>query len=216
MIRKHVEATTISQDGLWYRDYKEDYIIPNAGYVNRNKVDWESIDLPYFANLIGTGKTNIPRENEYLHLAKSENEDWNVFRLKKHGLESSTTGIISGAKNYIDSVNGRAMLFSDQRLSKWTDGNVLGDKTNADFYDNVIVVKNANLSDTVLEWSNENFVFTPRTVFTGDYRPLKKISRGITKIEPSDTKPITKVEPYRDPNYSARIYAYNVSFNIDL
>ena len=197
------------QDGLWHRDYKEDYIVPNAGYVNRNKVDWESIDLPYFANLIGSGKVNIPQEDHYLHLGKSENEDWNVFRLKKHGIESST-GNVSGAKNYIDTVQGRATLFSDQRLSKWTDGNILGDKTNADFYDNVIVVKNANLSNTVLEWSNENFVLTPRVVYTGDYRPLKKITRGITKIEPSDTKPITKVEPYRDPNYKARIYAQHV------
>ena len=197
------------QDGLWHRNYNEDYIVPNAGYVNRSKVDWESIDLPYFANLIGSGKVNIPQEDHYLHLGKSENEDWNVFRLKKHGIESST-GNVSGAKNYIDTVQGRATLFSDQRLSKWTDGNILGDKTNADFYDNVIVVKNANLSNTVLEWSNENFVLTPRVVYTGDYRPLKKITRGITKIEPSDTKPITKVEPYRDPNYKARIYAQHV------
>ena len=194
------------QDGLWFRDYKEDYIIPNAGYVNRNKVDWESIDLPYFANYIGSGKVNIPNENDYLHLGKSENEDWNVFRLKKHGIESAS-GNISGAKNYINSVNGRATLFSDQRLSKWTDGNVLGDKTNANYYDNVIVIKNANLSDTVLEWSDENYVFTPRVVYKGDYRPLKKINRGITKIQPGDTKPISRVEPYRDPNYMARIYA---------
>ena len=198
--------TNSLQDGLWYRDNKEDYIVPNAGYVNRNKVDWESIDLSYFANLIGSGKVNIPKENDYLHLGKSENEDWNVFNLKKHGIENST-GNVSGAKNYIDNVNGRAMLFSDQRLSKWTDGNILGDKTNANFYDNVIVLKNTNLSDTVLEWSNENFVFTPRTVYKGDYRPLKKINRGITKIEPGYTRPITKVEPYKDPNYMARIYA---------
>ena len=194
------------QDGLWYRDNKQDYIVPNAGYVNRNKVNWESIDLPYFANLIGSGKVNIPNENDYLHLGKSENEDWNVFQLKKHGIES-TTGNISGAKNYIDNVNGRAMLFSDQRLSKWTDGNILGDKTNANFYDNIVVIKNANLSDTVLEWSNENFVFTPRVVYKGDYKPLKKINRGIVKIEPGYTKPITKVEPYKDQNYMARIYA---------
>jgi len=198
--------TNSLQDGLWFRDSKEEYNVPNAGYVNKHTVDWEAIDLPYFANLIGNGKNNIPKENQYLHLGKSENEDWNVFRLKKHGIESST-GNISGAKNYISSVGGRAMLFSDQKLSKWTDGNILGNKAHTDFYDNVIVVKNANLSDTVLEWSNENFVYTPRVVYKGDYKPLKKINRGITKIEPGDTKVITKVEPYRDPNYMARIYA---------
>ena len=193
------------QDGLWHRDYNEEYIIPNAGYVNKDKVQWESIDLPYFANMIGSGKRNIPGEDDYLHLGKSENEDWNVYRLKKHGIEN-VNGIISGANNYIDNTEGRAYLFSDQRLSKWTDGNVLGDKTNANYFDNAIVLKNSNLSDTVVEWSDETSVLTPRVVFKGDYKPLKKIRRGITKIRPAITKDIEKVEAYKDPNYMSRIY----------
>ena len=193
------------QDGLWHRDYSEEYIVPNAGYVNKDKVQWESIDLPYFANMIGSGKRNIPSEDDYLHLGKSENEDWNVYRLKKHGIEN-VNGIISGANNYIDNTEGRAYLFSDQRLSKWTDGNVLGDKTNANYFDNAIVLKNSNLSDTVVEWSNETSVLTPRVVFKGDYKPLKKIRRGITKIRPAITKDIEKVEAYKDPNYMSRIY----------
>ena len=193
------------QDGLWHRSYDEEYIVPNAGYVNKDKIQWESIDLPYFANMIGNGKRNIPGENDYLHLGKSENEDWNVYRLKKHGIENAT-GIISGAKNYIDNTEGRAYLFSDQRLSKWTDGNLMGDKTNANYFDNAIVLKNANLSSTVVEWSNETSVLTPRVVYKGDYIPLKKISRNIQKIRPAITKDIEKVEAYKDPNYMARIY----------
>ena len=193
------------QDGLWFRDAKDEYIVPNAGYVNRHKVQWESIDIRHFANVIGTGKRNIPFADDYLHLGKSENEDWNVYRLKKHGIES-TDGSIAGAKNYIDSLEGRAKLFSDQRLSKWTDGNILGDKTNAKYFDNVVVLKNANLSDTVVEWSNEDYVFTPRVVYKGDYKPLKKISRGIQKLRPGDSGVITEVQPFKDDNYMARIY----------
>ena len=29
------------QDGLWHRDYSEEYIVPNAGYVNKDKVQWD-------------------------------------------------------------------------------------------------------------------------------------------------------------------------------
>ena len=197
--------TNTLDKGVWPTTTNTLFSIPNAGYVNRANVEWEAFDISNFDSIIGTGLTYNPRRGQYLHLAKSENEDWNVFELRLHGYQD-TVGSILPATNFVDEVNGQTTLFSNYPLSPYTDGNRIN-QNESRFFDNHVVVKNANLSNIVLRWSNERVIATPRTVFTGAYVPLKRISRKILSMEAGAKGNITAATPSILPEHSAMIYA---------
>ena len=197
--------TNTIDKGIWPSTSNTRFSIPNAGYVNRANVEWEAFNIQNFDNIVGTGRINNPIADQYLHLAKSENEDWNVYQLKLHGyIEQNNT--LAGAKNFVDNVDGQTMLFTDTPLSVYTDGNILGEGENR-FFDNHVLIKNADLSNIVLRWSNEQVIATPRTIYTGTYVPLKRINRKITSIAPGGSGSITEALPNTADIYTTKIFA---------
>ena len=198
--------TNTIDKGIWPTSSNTQFSIPNAGYVNRANVEWEAYDIQNFASRIGSGKTTNPKPGQYVHLAKAENEDWNVYRLNLHGSDN-LNGNLTAAQNFVDTTNGQTNLFTNLPLSVYTDSNNIDDPQNTSYFDNHIVVKNAELANIVLKWSNEQLIATPRTIYTGTYVPLKPISRKIVSIAPGASGNITAALPNTESSYRKNIFA---------
>ena len=108
--------TNTIDKGIWPTTSNTTFSIPNAGYVNRANVEWEAFDIQNFASTIGSGRTSNPDVNQHVHFGKAENEDWNVYRLNLHGSQN-IDGTMIPAKNFVDTVAGQTMLFSNNPLS---------------------------------------------------------------------------------------------------
>ena len=50
--------------------------LPNAGYVNRNNVNFSALNVPSINQLFAENITFKPEANDTIHLAKAENQDW--------------------------------------------------------------------------------------------------------------------------------------------
>jgi hypothetical protein len=198
--------TNTIDKGIWPTSTNTQFSIPNAGYVNRANVEWEAYDIQNFANKIGSGKSTNPTRGQYVHLAKAENEDWNVYRLNLHGSDN-VNGNITPAQNFVDTTNGQTNLFTNLPLSVYMDSNNIEDPQNTSYFDNHIVVKNAELANIVLKWSNEQLIATPRTIYTGTYVPLKPINRKILSIKPGATGNITAALPNTESAYEKKLFA---------
>ena len=197
--------TNTVDKGIWPTSSNTQFSIPNAGYVNRSNVQFEAYNIQNFADTIGSGRITDPRKDDYIHLAKAENEDWNVYKLELHG-EQDLAGNMLSAKNFVDTIDGQTRLFTSQPLSGYTDGNNINDADSKVYFDNHVVVKNAQLANIVLRWSNEQLIATPRTVYTGTYVPLKPINRQILSISPGATGSITEATPNTSEEYVRRIF----------
>ena len=198
--------TNTVDKGIWPTSSNTQFSIPNAGYVNRANVEWEAYDIQNFANRIGSGKATNPKIGQYVHLAKAENEDWNVYRLNLHGSQT-INGDILPAQNFVDTTNGQTNLFTNSPLSVYTDSNNIDNPQNTSYFDNHIIVKNAELANIVLKWSNEQLIATPRTIYTGTYVPLKPINRKILSIKPGASGNITAALPNTNVEFERRIFA---------
>ena len=198
--------TNTVDKGIWPTSSNTQFSIPNAGYVNRANVEWEAYDIQNFANRIGSGKATNPQMGHYVHLAKAENEDWNVYRLNLHGTQN-INGDIVPAQNFVDTTDGQTNLFTNTPLSVYTDSNNIDDPQNTSYFDNHIIVKNAELANIVLKWSNEKLIATPRTIYTGEYVPLKPINRKLMSIAPGASGNIIAALPNTEVEFERKIFA---------
>ena len=57
--------------------------LPNAGYVDRNHVNYQSFRVVDMPDLFGADRLLKPSKNELIHIARSENDDWNVYKLRE-------------------------------------------------------------------------------------------------------------------------------------
>ena len=55
--------------------------IPNAGYVDRKHVDYQSFGVIDMPQLFSNSRIFKPSANNTIHIAKSENDDWNIYKL---------------------------------------------------------------------------------------------------------------------------------------
>ena len=198
--------TNTIDKGIWPTSSNTQFSIPNAGYVNRANVEWEAYDIQNFANRIGSGINTNPQPGHHVHLAKAENEDWNVYRLNLHGSDN-INGNLTSAQNFVDTINGQTNLFTNLPLSVYTDSNDIDNPQNTSYFDNHIVVRNAELANIVLKWSNEQLIATPRTIYTGTYVPLEPINRKILSIAPGASGNITAATPNTGSSYQKKIFA---------
>lgn len=74
------------QDILWPTTSKIDYNIPNAGYVNPADVSHKTFSISTLPELWNTSTIIQPIESDTVWIAKSTNEDWNVYRLDALGV----------------------------------------------------------------------------------------------------------------------------------
>jgi hypothetical protein len=162
--------------------------VPNSGYVNSSNVDFRSFDVPNIANMFSADLFIHPKANNTVHVAISENRDWNVYKFKEANVSVS----------YIEQEDDDATtyLFTDQSLYSYVDGNLIGGADNNRYLDHHIVLKNAQVSDKFLVWVNEQKVQNQQArisnivppemteVFVDIIGPASNTVLGISNISP--------------------------------
>ena len=149
--RLPVRPTDMAEKGLWPTTSSISYVglvdskyskLPNSGYVSKYNVQYQAFDIYDFENLFDVSKlssaTKLPKENDIVHFAKGEHEEFDVYKL------SNTESNIS----YIeyDERVGTTYLYTDNSLSNVildeNDlSNVSADYDHTKWYDYVIALK---------------------------------------------------------------------------
>ncbi len=155
--------------------------LPNAGYVNFANVNYQSFDVPSIGNLFDNDIRFKPIANDHIHVAHSENSDWNVYKLKE---ASATINIVEQ-----DDAMETAFLYSnvDFLSNSFIDSNQIGGTDNGRFLDYHLVIKNATLSDQFVIWTNQEVV-DRKQIRLKNVQGVQMIEANIVSIGPSAGK----------------------------
>ena len=160
--------------------------IPNSGYVNKSNVDFRSFDIPSIGKMFDSELYIHPEENDIVHVAYSENRDWNVYKLK-----AANTSV-----SYIEQENDDATtyLYTDVSLSQYLDDNLIGTSNSQQYLDHHLVLKNAQVSEKFVLWVNEQTVQTQQ-VRLSNITPVTMTEVSVLSIGPTAeaVKPITNI-----------------------
>lgn len=97
-IRLPVRPTDMSEKGLWPLTSSVSYVgivdtkyspLPNAGYVSKYNVQYRAFDIYDFERLFDLNRienaSKLPKENDLVHFAKGEHEEFDVYKLTHPG-----------------------------------------------------------------------------------------------------------------------------------
>ena len=177
--------TTTDVDATGITDAK--YIsIPNAGYVNNTTVDFSSFDVPSIGDMFRPDILIHPDTNDLVHVAISENEDWNVYQFKEF---ASTIKFVEQEAD-----DATAHLYTTNSLfNTTTDQNQLAsDIDSTRFLDYHIAVKDAVIDNKFVVWVNEQTV-NQKQVRLSNITPVAMMEEAVTSIGPRTVKPITNI-----------------------
>jgi len=205
---KKPEGTKISK--LWPTTANVDLLgmtdsnypkISNAGYVNSANVNFLAFDVQSLSDLYRDDFIFKPKQNDYIHVAKSENEDWNVYELMPAGddvlSESASTKV-----NYLErSTSGNVSLFTNYSLLSYIDSNQIGENNTGKYLDFVLSLQNANVNDNIVLWNNEKIIREATSKVKGFEAP-RQIEARIQSIGPLNAFNIASTEPAISQVYS--------------
>lgn len=157
----------------------------NAGYVATGNVEYQSFDIASLPDLYDDNILIKPYSGSHIHMAKDDHNDWNVYKLLNIGSDVSFL-----SKNQ----SGNVSLYTDKSLFNFIDTNQIGQPNTGKFMDYYITLDNANVSDNVLVWSNEEVVLTESSTVE-DVQAPRMVEAFIKSIGPSDLLSITSVDP---------------------
>lgn len=162
--------------------------VPNAGYVKPSVVDYQSYDIQNIPALFGTNRILKPSENDLVHIASSENKDWNVYKLKDIGANVSFVEQSDGVET--------AYLFSDRTLFDFVDSNQLQEDDLGRYLDYHLVVKKTSLSDNLVVWANEQVV-NKKSVKVSNFGAITMIQANVSTGGPiaESVYEITNIAP---------------------
>ena len=166
--------------------------IPNAGYVHPGDVKYRAFDLGSLPDLFTDNVTIKPEQGDLIHIANSENSDWNVYRLED---TNASTEFLYREEG------GNVTLYTDYSLFNYLDTNQIGEENTGRYLDYFLTVNNATVSDKVLVWTNENIIQNKQTTITAFDAP-QMVEARIASIGPRNLTPISNVEPI-----SGRVYS---------
>ena len=161
--------------------------LPNAGYVNTSNVTYSAFNVPSIAQLFGDNVVFKPEANDTIHIAKAENQDWNVYKL------TDTNSTLSFVEQ--DNTTETAYLYmNDVDLFSYVDNNAIGGDDNNRYLDYHLVIKDADLTDQFVVWTNQQVVDKKGVKIT-DFAGANMTAANITNIGPANVMPISNVEP---------------------
>ena len=155
--------------------------IPNAGYVDRKFVTYQSfgvIDLP---QLFNNSRIFKPSANDLIHVAKSENDDWNVYKLREP-VDEGVTFIEQ------EGVDETAYLYTTVDLFNYVDSNQLQQADLSRYLDYALVVKNAEISDNVVFWTNQEVV-DKKSALIKNFGAISMIQSNVSTVGVNNTSP---------------------------
>ena len=150
--------------------------LPNSGYINSNNVDFQAFDVPSISNLFDGDVIYKPETNDLIHVAKSENDDWNVYKLSK----ANTT------LSFIEQAGGDATTYlysKGKSLFDYLDANLIGGNDNGRYLDYHLVVKDTDLVDQFVIWTNEEVV-DRKHVSISDFGGVNMLEANISSLGP--------------------------------
>ena len=160
--------------------------IPNAGYVNSSNVDFSSFDVSSIADMFRDDFLIQPDTNSIVHVAVSDNKEWNVYKFKEANTDISFVEM--------EGDDATAYLYSNVSLFNYTDSNQIGNTDLGRFLDYHIAVKDAVVSDKFVLWVNEEVV-NNKQVRLSNITPVAMTEEFISSIGPRTLKTITNIEP---------------------
>ena len=189
------KPTGVKQNNLWPTTSEVDHSgildekyprISNAGYVNSANVNFQAFDIASLPDLHSSEILIKPSHRDTIHIANSEDGDWNVYKMQR----------IDSRRNFIErEADGKVYLYTDYSLFNYLDTNEIGQPDTGKYLDYYLTVKNSNISDNVVVWTNESVVNRAQSLIT-DIEAPRMIQARIKSIGPANTKAITAVEPY--------------------
>ena len=156
--------------------------LPNAGYVNQSNVSYSAFNVPSIAQLFGNNIRFKPEANDTIHVAKAENQDWNVYQLKD---ANPTLSFVEQ-----DATTETAYLYlNDVDLFSYVDNNAIGGTDNNRYLDYHLVIKDADLTDQFVVWTNQQVVEN-KGVKISDFAGVNMIAANIVNIGPANVMSI--------------------------
>jgi hypothetical protein len=161
--------------------------LPNAGYVNEKDVNFSAFDLGGVTELFGNNIKFKPTGNDFIHVAKSENLDWNVYKLKQAN---------KGNVNFVeqDAITDTAYLYTERSLFNYVDSNQLLGNDLSRYLDYALVVKKADITDEFVIWQNEDIV-RRKSVQISNFGRANMITANIGAIAPTRVVSIANIQP---------------------
>ena len=185
------EYTDVNYLGV--KDSKDYPTIPNAGYVNQANVNFQSYDIASLPLLFDPSIQVKPTGGHTIHIASSENQDWNVYEL------SPTNADVQ----FLARQDNRVSLFTNYSLFNYIDGNMIGEDDTGRYLDYYLTLRNADVSDNVIVWTNETIIQQAQSTIT-DLTAPRMIEARIRSIGPSDNslRSFTDYIPIGDDYYN--------------
>jgi len=172
----------VDHTGITDKDYPT---IPNAGYVHPEDVKYRAFDLASLPDLFDENVLLKPQQGDLIHVAKSENNDWNVYRLENTAAQTEFLMREEG---------GNVSLYTDYSLFNYLDTNQIGEPNTGRYLDYFLTLNNATLSDKVVVWNNESVIQSKQTTITAFDAP-QMVEARIASIRPRNLRTISNVEP---------------------
>ena len=170
-------ATTSNVSSIGITDSKFNPL-PNSGYVNPDNVTYQAFSIPSISSLFAENIIYKPEANDTIHVAKAENSDWNVYKL------TDTNATLSFVEQ--DDFTETAYLYlNDVDLFNYVDNNAIGGIDNNRYLDYHLIIKDANLSDQFVVWTNQEIV-SKKGVTISDFAGANMITANIVNIGPYD------------------------------
>jgi hypothetical protein len=167
--------------------------MPNAGYVNSANINFMAYDIASLPDLFGEDVIIKPQGGSLIHMAASENNDWNVYELVP------PTGTVSFLTRNREN---NAVLYTNSSLFEFIDSNLIGEGDTSRYLDFYLTLKNANVSDSVVMWTNESIVQQKQSQIS-NFRAPRMIEARIKSIGPASGSllQMSNVEPIATRTY---------------
>ena len=149
--------------------------VPNAGYVNPSNINFMAYDIASLPDLFDDSVIIKPAGGSLIHMAEDESGDWNVYKLQTIGSRVSFVQNEPGTNE--------AALYTDKSLFGFLDTNMIGNANTSRYMDYYLTLKNADLSDSVVVWTNETIIQQKQALIK-DPQPPKMVEARIKSIGP--------------------------------
>lgn len=172
----------VSHKGLLDPEYDR---MPNAGYVSALDVDFQAYDVPALADLFSDSVTTKPKSGDLIHVAVSDDSNWNVYQLLDTGAEVNVL---------VDNGSG-VELFTDQDLTNFVDIQEISNPASSHAYLNrTLSLSNRSISSQVVQWRAQEVVQSEQSQVQ-ELRAPQGVEARIQSIQPLKSETISDAQP---------------------
>ena len=167
--------------------------IRNAGYVRPEDVNFRAFDLASLPDLYSSDIKITPSTNDYVHIAVSENNDWNVYKLTN----------IGATQQYLYRGDGGTVnLLTNKSLFNFLDTNQILEPNTGKYLDYYLSLENSAISDKVVLWKNEEIV-QAKQYAVSEFKAPRMVQARIASIGPRNLTAISNVTPTAGQRYGS-------------